>query len=76
MPHAINPVSRNWLGSANNRLTPDSYPYPLGGTFASGFRGKRIRQLFEELIKLVSHIGLAEREVRDPIVLWCARAAP
>eukprot|EP01046_Picozoa_sp_COSAG06_P027165 COSAG06_NODE_2380_length_6981_cov_38.221738_1_plen_800_part_00 len=48
MPHAIDPPSRTWLGSANNRLTDDNYPYPLGGTFASGFRGLRIRQLFEE----------------------------
>ena len=48
MPHAIDPATRNWLGSANNRLVPDSYPYPLGGTFGSGFRGQRIRQLFEE----------------------------
>ena len=48
MPHAIDPPSRNWLASANNRLADDSFPYPLGGTWASGFRGQRIRQMFEE----------------------------
>ena len=35
MPHAIDPPSRNWLASANNRLADDSFPYPLGGTWAS-----------------------------------------
>ena len=37
MPHAIDPPTRNWLASANNRLADDSFPYPLGGTWASGF---------------------------------------
>lgn len=46
MPHAINP-SRGWLATANNRLAGDDYPYPLYGTWASGYRAARIRQMIE-----------------------------
>ena len=34
----------------NNRLTDESFSYPLGGAWGSGFRGLRIRQHFEEAI--------------------------
>ena len=46
MPHAINP-SRGWLASANNRLAGNDYPYPLYGTWTSGYRAARIRQMIE-----------------------------
>ena len=46
MPHAIDP-SRGWLATANNRLAGDDYPYPLSGTWTSGYRAKRIRQMIE-----------------------------
>jgi penicillin amidase len=46
MPHAIDP-SRGWLASANNRLAGDDYPYPLFGTWTSGYRATRIRQMIE-----------------------------
>jgi penicillin G amidase len=46
MPHAIDP-SRGWLASANNRLAGDDYPYPLYGTWISGHRAARIRQMIE-----------------------------
>jgi penicillin amidase len=46
MPHAIDP-SRGWLATANNRLAGDDYPYPLYGTWASGYRAARIRQMIE-----------------------------
>ena len=39
MPHAIDP-SRGWLATANNRLAGDDYPYPLYGTWASGYRAR------------------------------------
>ena len=42
MPHAIDPP-RGWLATANNRLAGDDYPYPLFGTWASGYRAARIR---------------------------------
>ena len=46
MPHAIDPP-RGWLATANNRLAGDDYPYPLSGTWVSGYRAKRIRQMIE-----------------------------
>ena len=42
MPHAIDPP-RGWLATANNRLAGDDYPYPLYGTWISGYRAVRIR---------------------------------
>jgi len=46
MPHAIDPT-RGWLATANNRLAGDDYPYPLFGTWVSGYRAERIRQMIE-----------------------------
>lgn len=46
MPHAIDPP-RGWLATANNRLAAEDYPYPLYGTWASGYRAARIRQMIE-----------------------------
>jgi penicillin amidase len=51
MPHAIDP-SRGWLATANNRLAGDDYPYPLYGTWASGYRAARIRQMIEGQITI------------------------
>jgi penicillin amidase len=54
MPHAIDP-SRGWLATANNRVAGDEYPYPLFGTWVSGYRGARIRQMIED--KLAAAAG-------------------
>ncbi len=56
MPHAIDP-SRGWLASANNRLAGDDYPYPLYGTWISGHRAARIRQMIE--------VGIAKSSARS-----------
>lgn len=50
MPYAIDP-SRGWLASANNRLAGDDYPYPLYGTWISGYRALRIRQMIESQLE-------------------------
>jgi penicillin G amidase len=57
MPHAVNP-SRGWLATANNRLASDDYPYPLFGTWSSGYRAARIRQMIEG--RLTGAAGHAE----------------
>jgi penicillin amidase len=55
MPHAVDPP-RGWLASANNRLAGDDYPYPLHGTWTSGHRAVRIRQMIEEkLTRFAEH---------------------
>lgn len=47
MPHVANPP-RGWIGTANNRVAADDYPYPLAGTWSNGFRAVRVRQMLEE----------------------------
>ncbi len=47
MPSMENP-DQGWIRSANNRLAPDDFPYPLSGVWSSGHRAKRIRQMIED----------------------------
>jgi penicillin G amidase len=51
MPGVIDP-DRGWVATANNRPAPDDYPYPLSGTWSSGHRARRIRQMIEEKERL------------------------
>lgn len=46
MPRQIDPP-RGFAVSANNRLAPDDFPYPLSGTYSSGHRAHRIRTSLE-----------------------------
>ncbi|TXT27636.1 MAG: penicillin amidase, partial [Planctomycetota bacterium] len=46
LPHSIDP-QRGWLASANNRLAGNDYPFALYGTWVSGYRAVRIRQMLE-----------------------------
>ena len=47
MPSMENP-DQGWIRSANNRLAPEDFPYPLSGVWSSGHRAKRIRQMIED----------------------------
>jgi penicillin amidase len=46
MPHLADP-ERGWIATANNRPAPDDYPYALSGTWSSGHRARRVRQMLE-----------------------------
>jgi len=46
MPGLINP-KRGYVVTANNRLAPSDFPYPLAGCWNSGHRARRIRQQIE-----------------------------
>jgi penicillin amidase len=46
MPHLADPP-RGWVATANNRVAPDDFPYPLSGTWSDGHRMRRIRQMIE-----------------------------
>lgn len=46
MPHTVDPP-RGWMGTANNRVAADDFPYPLSGTWNNGYRAVRIRQMLE-----------------------------
>jgi penicillin amidase len=47
MPHLADPP-RGWMATANNRVAPDDFPYPLSGTWSDGYRARRVRQMIEE----------------------------
>jgi len=51
MPALFNPP-QGYARSANNRTAPEDFPYPLSGTWSSGYRALRIRQMIEEKDKL------------------------
>lgn len=44
LPAMSNPKG-GWIRTANNRTAGDDYPYPLSGTWASGHRAQRVRQM-------------------------------
>ena len=46
MPAESDPAA-GWVRSANNRTAPPDFPYPLSGTWNSGYRALRIRQMLE-----------------------------
>jgi penicillin amidase len=46
MPRLADP-ERGWIATANNRPAPPDFPYPLSGTWSSGYRALRIRQIIE-----------------------------
>jgi penicillin G amidase len=46
MPRQKDPA-RGFVVTANNRLAPDDFPYPLSGTWSSGYRARRIREQIE-----------------------------
>jgi penicillin amidase len=47
LPHVADPA-RGYVASANERVAPDDYPYPLHGSWGGGQRAERIRQVFEQ----------------------------
>ena len=46
LPALVDP-SQGYVRSANNRGAPEDFPYPLSGTWSSGYRARRIRQMLE-----------------------------
>jgi penicillin amidase len=47
MPSEFNPP-RGYVASANNRVVPDDYPYPLHGAWGAGHRQVRLNQELQE----------------------------
>jgi penicillin amidase len=46
LPALVDPPA-GWVCTANNRNAPPDFPFPLSGTWSSGLRARRIRQLLE-----------------------------
>ncbi|MFO0820458.1 MAG: penicillin acylase family protein [Pirellulales bacterium] len=49
MPREVDPAC-GYIVTANNRIVGDDYPYPMFGTWISGHRARRIRELLETQI--------------------------
>jgi len=64
MPHCVDP-KRGWLATANNRLAGSDYPYPLFGTWVSGYRCRRIRNMIESRIAEANGVARQGFELSD-----------
>jgi penicillin G amidase len=51
LPHGVDPP-RGYVASANQRVAPDDYAYPLYGSWASGYRATRLDQVLGTTAKL------------------------
>jgi penicillin G amidase len=51
IPQLYNPES-GYIVTANNRITPDNYPYQINGSFDPGYRAERITELIESKDRL------------------------
>lgn len=51
LPTAVNP-KEGFIATANNKVTPDDYPYHLTGTWAQPYRQERIHQVLSSKEKL------------------------
>ncbi len=51
MPRLADP-QRGWIATANNRVAPDDFPYPLSGTWSDCQRARRIRQMIDAAPRL------------------------
>jgi penicillin amidase len=47
MPLQLNP-ERDWVGTANHRVTRSDYPYPYSGYAAASWRYRRLIELFQQ----------------------------
>ncbi len=73
MPGVENP-SRGFVATANNRVADNDFPYPLAGTWASGHRARRIRQLIDPQASISHSI---HRELQqDAVSLRAVEALP
>ncbi len=59
LPHRADPASGT-LASANQRIVPANYPYPIYGAYSQGHRGVRIDQVFaaHETLDAADNIAL------------------
>jgi penicillin amidase len=73
MPHFRDPA-RGWIATANNRPAPDDFPYPLSGTWSSGHRARRVRQMIEE--QPVLSRGDVARMHQDALSLRAVECVP
>lgn len=61
LPHTLNPAA-GFVATANNRMTPDRFPYPVGFEWAPPYRVERIRQVIEENRRAGRKLAIADME--------------
>ncbi len=63
-PRSFNP-SRGYLATANNKVVPDSHPFPLGSSWEAPYRATRIADLIDATTRLtVDDFSRMQRDVR------------
>jgi penicillin amidase len=85
MPQLADPP-RGFVVTANNRLAPDDFPYPLSGRWSMAYRARRIRMHIEprgrmtrednQMLQLDTHSGRAVRCVPPLVELLASDADP
>ncbi len=85
MPHLADPP-RGFIITANNRVAPDDFPYPLTGRWSMGYRARRIRSQIEpharitpedsQRLQLDTHSGRAAHCVPRLVALLANETTP
>jgi penicillin amidase len=82
LPHQLDPA-RGYVASANERVAPDDYPYPLYGSWGAGHRSERLRQALEGTPRLDRDHSIAlQNDLKScraerlcpPLVRWLAES--
>ncbi len=61
LPHYFNPAA-GFLATANNRMTPDGYPYKVGFQWYSVYRAARIKEVLEQAKASATKLTVADME--------------
>jgi len=81
LPYVVDPP-RGYVASANERVAPDDYPYPLFGAFGAGHRAARLHQALGGTSKLDRQHTLAlQNDIKScraerlcpPLLQWLAQ---
>ncbi len=73
LPHSYNPVT-GYIATANQRMTPDAYPYTVGFEWAAPTRVDRIREVLEEAKAAGRKLTVADMEaLQTDVVSLLAR---
>jgi penicillin amidase len=82
LPQAVDP-SGGYVASANERVAPDDYPFPMYGSWGAGYRARRLQQALESNAQLDrDHSVALQNDVHScraerlcpPLVRWLAQA--
>ena len=68
LPHSFNPAE-GFVATANNRMTPEGYPYKVGFQWYSVYRAKRIKEVLEQAKTAGKKLTLADMQKLQTDVL-------